>query len=107
MAAYLFIESRDPFADSGVARSWEQARALAERGATVDVVLVQNARARRPPGRRDRGAAPRGRSPREVDDVSLTERAMTASDLDEGMEISTMDQLVDLALEDGRKVVWL
>ena len=105
MAAYLLIESREPFESKDVAYYCELARGLVEAGNEVTLLLVQNAVfAVRPSAH-----APELRALVDsgvkilADDFSLKERGITK--LREGIAVAPIDVVVD-RLEAGCRTLW-
>ena len=107
MAAYLLIESRDPFDTNDVGFCHELARRLAAEGNEVTLFLVQNGVLPARHGARDSGLAELVQAGVEVraDDFSLRERGIAASRLQAGIKPSPLDVVVD-RLADGCKVIW-
>jgi predicted peroxiredoxin len=105
MAAYLLIESRDPFETKDVAYYCELARGLLDIGNQVTLFLVQNAVF----AARASAQAPEVRSLLGsgikifADDFALKERGIT--ELVDGVEIASIDIVVD-HLEAGHKALW-
>lgn len=108
VGGYLIVESREPFGSRDVERMWDLAEELAKAGDEVTVFLVQNGVL---PVRATSAAANRvadlaGRVRVLADDFSLRERAIRPEELAEGVRVSSVDELVDLMLADGSKVIW-
>jgi sulfur transfer complex TusBCD TusB component (DsrH family) len=108
MASYLFIEARDPFDSGDSHHIYDLAGGLADNGDDVTVYLVQNGVL---PTRAASNKAPlvstlAGKATVLADDFSLRERGITSDELVSGVAASTVDDLVDLITDDGRKVIW-
>jgi sulfur relay protein TusB/DsrH len=108
MAKYLLVEARDPFDSADVNRFYDLASGIADQADDVTVFLVQNGVL---PTRRNSSAAARVKKLATkatvlADGFSLRERGIADDDLAEGVQVSDIDQLVDLMAEDGRKVLW-
>jgi sulfur relay (sulfurtransferase) complex TusBCD TusD component (DsrE family) len=108
MAKYLLVEARDPFDSADVSRFYDLAVGMAEQAEDVTVFLVQNGVL---PTRRNSVAAAQVKKLATkttvlADEFSLRERGISTDDLADGVEVSTIDGLVDLLAEDGRKVLW-
>ena len=106
MAKYLFIESRDPFQNLDVKKTWDLACGLAKKGHGVTMFLVQNGvlAARK-------GAAVSTLTANEdisvfADDLSLAERGMTGDDLCDSVSLETIDRLTAILMEDGCRPIW-
>ena len=105
MAAYLLIESRDPFESKDVAYYCDLARGLLQAGNEVTLLLVQNAvfaarlSAHSPELRSLVGSGIKMLA----DDFALRERGITK--LSEGIGIAPIDVVVD-HLEAGHKTLW-
>ena len=110
MARYVLIESRDPFEYADTSYMYNTAGDLAARGNEVTLYLIQNgvfcARqgvANNPlTSLRQKASSVRV----EADDFSLRERGISANALAEGVTISSVDNLVDLLVQEGNKIVW-
>jgi len=107
MNKYLLIESRDPFDSHDSCLFHDLARGQAREGNEVTVFLIQNGVL---PARKDSIYADRLTELVEngvtvlADDFSLRERAVRR--LTEGVQPSTVDALVTLALTEGTKTLW-
>lgn len=107
MAAYLLIESRDPFECNDVTYLYELAEGLVQGGNTVTLFLVQN------------GVLPARRSAKSeylqalakagvtvlADDFSLRERGIRSDRLTQGVKPAALDLVVDRMAE-GHKTLW-
>ena len=109
MAAYVLIESRDPFEYKDTTYMYQMAGELAGQGNKVTLFLIQNGVfcARR--NVKDNPlAALRQQSPAvrvEADDFSLRERGIVANGLEEGIAVTNFNSLVDRVIESGTKIV--
>ena len=108
MSNYVFIESRDPFDSGDTSFLADTATALKKRGNNVTVYLVQNGVL---------GARKQGRKsvlPRLLesgvtvlaDDFSLRERGIQADECQGAVKTASIEQLVDLLVQDNTKGVW-
>ena len=102
---YLLIESRDPFECNDVGYYYELARALAQAGNEVTVLLVQNAVLAVRPSANAPGLRALVASGVKVlaDDFALQQRGITK--LLDGVEIAPIEVVVD-HLEAGHKTIW-
>ncbi len=107
MGSYLIIESRDPFGSADA--DYGAATALADHGDDVTVYLVQNGVLATREASTAAGAIGQlaGKVSLLADDFSLRERGITDDEIVDGVSVSSMDALVDLIADDGRKVIWL
>ena len=110
MARYVLIESRDPFEYGDSLYMYDLAGDLAGKGNDVTLFLVQNGVLTTRRGVKNNPlAALRQRAPSvsvAVDDFSLRERGISQSTIVEGVSVSNVDDLVDLLVQDGCKIVW-
>ena len=110
MAQYVLIESRDPFEYGDSLYMYDMARDLAAKGNGVTLFLVQNGVLTTRKGVKDNPlAAVRRTGPTvniQADDFSLRERGISQSNLVDGVSVSNVDNLVDLLVQDGAKIVW-
>lgn len=106
---YVFIESRDPFESPDTGFVADTAEALAVRGRSVTVFLVQNGVLA------TRSAAARGAHLGRLagagvtvlaDDFSLRERGIEAGELRAGVRPASIETLVDLIVRPDAKTVW-
>jgi sulfur relay protein TusB/DsrH len=108
MGKYLLVESRDPFDSADVGNSYELAQGLADDANDVTVFLVQNgvlpARKASSAGKQVQQLA--SKATVLADDFSLRERGITTDELVKGVTSAEIGTVVDLSLEDGRKVIW-
>lgn len=110
MAQYVLIESRDHFEYADTNYMYSVAGDLASRGNNVTMYLVQNGVfcARRGVANNPlaslRQSAPSVKV--EADDFSLRERGISTDGLEEGVTVSNVDNLVDLLVQEGNKIVW-
>lgn len=108
MGSYLLVETRDPFDSADVGQFYELAEGLAEHGDEVSVFLVQNGvlACRRASTSGDTVARLASRVNVLADQFSLRERGIGGDELAEGVTPAEIDALVDLVVEDGRRVIW-
>ncbi len=107
MAKYLLIESRDPFDSSDSGYFSELVQGIAGRGNETTLFLVQNGVLPTRKGSKYNEVIARlvqGKVKVLADGFSLKERGI--GKLADGVNISDMDQLVDLLLEPGVKTIW-
>jgi len=107
MAAYLLIESRDPFECNDVAYFYDLADGLARAGNTVTLFLVQNGvlPARRSAKSEHLQALAKAGVEVLADDFSLRERGIEAARLSQGVTPAAIDVVID-QLAEGRKALW-
>ena len=108
MGKYLLIETRDPFDSGDVRKSYDLARGLADDNNDVTVFLVQNGvlPTRKASAAADTVAELASKTKVLADDFSLRERGIQKGELVKGVKPTSIDDLVDLVAEDGRKVIW-
>ncbi len=109
MSQYLIIESRDPFESPDVSQMYALANDLSTEGNDVTVFLTQNGALATRSGAKAQGFTDLLNNPKIkvlVDDYSLGERGITESELSSGINIATMDQLIDSIVNESPKVVW-
>jgi len=108
MSKYLFIESRDPFELTDVRELYVLAQSLSGQGHDVTFYLVQNGvlAARSGIKNGDFAKLTGGSIKVLADDFSLGERGIESGDVTSGVQVSNMDELVDLIVEGDSKVVW-
>jgi len=108
MSNYVFIESRDPFESSDARFVVDTATNLKRNGNDVTVFLVQNgvlaARANAV-GSHLPELARRGVRLL-ADDFSLSERGIQAVEFSPGVQVSSIDALVDMLARTDTKVIW-
>src|SRR5574337_214598 len=108
MSRYLLIESKGPL--DGGDYSFELAQQLGEGGHSVSIYLVQDAvlaaRRRFEAGEKLVAGAKTKKVPVLADEVSLRQRGITRERLAEAVLVSTMDDLVDLLMENSDKAIW-
>ena len=108
MSNYVFIESRDPFDSPDTSFLADTAAALKKRGNNVTVFLVQNgvlaarkqARKSALPQLFESGVTVL------ADDFSLRERGIQSDECQSAVRASSIDQLVDLLVQENTKAVW-
>lgn len=108
MAKYLIVETRDPFDSADVRNMYDLAQGLADEN-EVTVFLVQNGVL--PVRKASASAAERitklaQKATVLADDFSLRERGITPGEITQGVKAAAIEKLVDLVVEDGRKVIW-
>ena len=110
MSQYVLIESRDPFEYGDSRYMYDMAGDLAGKGNDVTLFLVQNAALTTRKGVKDNPLAGlKQKAPGvkvQVDDFSLRERGIPESNILDGVSVSKIDDLVDLLVQDGAKIVW-
>ena len=107
MAKYLLIESRDPFDSSDSGYFSELVQGIAGRGNETTLFLVQNGVLPVRKGSKYNDTLSKliqGKVKVLADGFSLKERGI--GKLADGVNISDMDQLVDLLLGPGVKTIW-
>jgi len=107
MAAYLLIESLDPFESRDSEHYWEMATGLAKGGDQVTVLLVQNGVLAARAGARVDGIGALTNAGVEVlaEDFALRERGIRADGLAPGVKVAPLETVLDHMAE-GRKVLW-
>jgi predicted peroxiredoxin len=107
MAAYLLIESRDPFECNDVPYFYDLADGLVQAGNTVTLFLVQNGvlPARRSAKSEHLQALAKAGVEVLADDFSLRERGISSERLPQGVKAAAIDVVVD-QLAQGRKALW-
>ena len=110
MSQYVLIESRDPFEYGDTLYMYDLAGDLAAKGNDVTLFLVQNGVLCARPGVKSNPVAGlRQKAPSvdvQADDFSLRERGISGNRLADGVSVSNVDNLVDLLVKDGAKIVW-
>lgn len=110
MGRYVLIESRDPFEYGDSQYMYDLAGDLAGRGNDVTLFLIQNGVLTTRSGVKNNpisGLKQKAPSVKvAADDFSLRERGISQSRIAQGVEVSSADNLVDLLVEDGTKIVW-
>ena len=110
MAQYVLIESRDPFEYADTTYMYDLAGDLAGRGNGVTLFLVQNGvLCARRGVKNNPVAGMKQKAPSvqvQADDFSLRERGISSGGLVDGVSVSSVDNLVDLLVQDGTKIVW-
>lgn len=107
MAAYLLIESRDPFTSRSVDNHYELAAQLKSRGNEVTLFLVENGvlAARRGPRADALAKLSAAGVAVKADSYALRERGIGADRLASGVESTELDFVVD-QLAAGTKTIW-
>jgi predicted peroxiredoxin len=108
MNHYVFIESRDPFESRDIQFVVETTAALRRRGNAVTVFFVQNGVFAARKTARNPGLTQLSQAGIRLlaDDFSLCERGIQASELLAGVELSTIEALVDLLARPRSKAIW-
>jgi sulfur transfer complex TusBCD TusB component (DsrH family) len=108
MGSYLLVETRDPFDSAVVGTTYDLVEDLSGHGDDVTLFLAQNGvlAARKASTAGSRIAQVASRAQVLADDFSLRERGIDVGELADGVQAAPIDTVVDLALEDGRKVIW-
>ena len=104
----MFIESRDPFESPDTSFLADTAASLKKRGNDVTVFLVQNgvlaarklSRKSHLPQLLESGVTVL------ADDFSLRERGIQSDECQTAIKAASIDQLVDLLVQDNTKAVW-
>ena len=107
MAAYLLIESRDPFDSNDVAVYYQLATDLVKAGNQVVLFLVQNGVLPARAGAHADGLAAAAREGVDVlaDEFSLRERGIAPERLAEGVRPSPLEVVIDQHAS-GAKAMW-
>jgi predicted peroxiredoxin len=107
---YVLIESRDPFEYGDSLYMYDLAGDLASKGNDVTLFLIQNGVLTTRKGVKNNpltGLHKKAPSVKvSVDDFSLRERGIARSSIVEGASVSSVDNLVDLLVQNGTKIVW-
>lgn len=108
MISYFFIESRDPFESRDVQFVIEVATGLKRGDNEVTVFLVQNGvlAARRNARGSQLGSLAEAGVRLLADDFSLQERGIDPAELASGVELSTIDALVDALVGENTRAIW-
>ena len=110
MARYTLIESRDPFEYGDSLYMYDLAGDLAGKGNDVTLFLIQNGVLTTRKGVKNNPLTGlKQRAPAvnvAADDFSLRERGISQSSIVEGVKVSNVDNLVDMLVQDGTKIVW-
>ena len=110
MAQYVLIESRDHFEYGDSVYMYGMAGDLAGRGNDVNLFLVQNAALTTRKGVKNNPLTSlKQKAPGvkvSVDDFSLRERGISQSSIIDEVSVSNIDNLVDLLVQEGAKIVW-
>ena len=110
MSRYVLIESRDPFEYGDPTYMYDLAGDLASAGNEVTLFLIQNGVLTTRKGVKNNPLGGlRQRSPSvklAADDFSLRERGIPQSGTLDGVTVSSVDNLVDLLVQEGTKIVW-
>jgi sulfur transfer complex TusBCD TusB component (DsrH family) len=109
MSKYVLIESRDPFDSRDCEWLYDTAQRLTQSGNEVTVFLVQNGVLQTRKGSHYTASISElAQSDVKLlaDSLSLKERAITEDKLISDVQSSTIDELVDLIMEDNVKSFW-
>ena len=108
MAKYLLIESRDPFENNIAARQYDLAVNLVKEGNQVTLFLVQNGVLPARPGNLSSLLTNAAKAGVEVlaDDFSLRERGIRGEEINRAIRESSIDNLVDMLVQDNTKAIW-
>lgn len=108
MSHFLFIESLDPFEDRGVEAYLSTALDLRKQNQQVTVFFVENgANAVRQGAKVPlRDALHQAGATLKVDELALSERGIRQEKLASGVEIGTVETIVDLLVEPDTKAIW-
>ncbi len=110
MGKYLLIESRDPYEYADTHYFYDLAGDLARRDHEVTFFLIQNGvLVAREGARPNKIAALRTTAPAVrvlADEFSLRERGIGQQAVVPEVEVTGIDRLVDLLMEEGRKPIW-
>ena len=110
MAKYALIESRDPFEYGDTLYMYDLAGDLAGKGNNVTLFLIQNGVLTTRKGVKNNplsGLKQKAPSVKvAADDFSLRERGISKSAIEDGVQVSNVDNLVDILVEQGTKIVW-
>ena len=106
MSKYLFIETRDPFEHNDATQTWNLAESLANKGHDVAFYLVQNGVLAVRMGAKINTLTDTELVNVYADDISLRERGVSVEHMLGGVTVSSVDTLIDLTMEDGRKAIW-
>jgi sulfur transfer complex TusBCD TusB component (DsrH family) len=105
---YVFVESRDPFESPDTAFLADTATSLKKRGNTVTVFLVQNGvfSARKQARRSHLAQLLESGVTVLADDFSLRERGIELEECQGTVKTASIDQLVDLLVQENTKAIW-
>jgi predicted peroxiredoxin len=108
MTNYIFIETRDPFDSADTRFVEETAAALRQRGNDVTIFLLQNGVfASRQNGRESTLSRMALAGVKILaDDFSLCERGIQKGELAPGIELSSIETLVDSLMQENTKAIW-
>ncbi len=108
MSNYLFIESRDPFDSPDTSFVTESAVSLKKRGNKVTVFLVQNGvlAARKQAQKTHLPLLFESGVTVLADDFSLRERAIQPDECHGAVKSGSVEQLVDLLVQENTKAIW-
>ena len=108
MSNYVFIESRDPFDSPDTAFLVDTAASLKKRGNSVTVFLVQNGvlAARKQSRKSQLPQLLESGITVLADDFSMRERGIQSDECPSAVKSASIDQLVDLLVQENTKAVW-
>ena len=110
MGRYVLIESRDPFEYGDSLYMYDLAGDLAKKGNDVTLFLIQNGVLTTRRGVKNNPLTGlKEKAPAvsvAADDFSIRERGISQNAIVDGVQISNVDNLVDLLVEKGTKIVW-
>ncbi len=108
MGSYLLVETRTSWESSEVVGFFDMAEALADQGNQVDLVLMQNAVVMAKVGQQSRllELAERSNVTLWADDFSLAERAISESELEGVVALTTMQAFVTMLTRPENKPIW-
>ena len=108
MSNYVFIESRDPFDSPDTSFLAHTAAALKKRGNNVTVFLVQNAvlAARKQARKSELPQFIESGITVLADDFSMRERGIESGECHSNLKTASIDQLVDLLVQENTKAIW-
>ena len=108
MSNYVLIESRDPFESRDTSFLADTAASLKKRGNNVTVFLVQNGvlAARKQARKSNLPQLLESDVTVLADDFSMKERGIQSEECQTAVKTSSIDQLVDLLVQQNTKAVW-
>lgn len=106
MTRYFLIESRNPWDSQQVDRNYQIAADLAKAGNEVTLFMVENAVLATRSSAKSNGLANLKRVKLLADDFSLKERGIIPSEIRPGVEVTSINAVVD-AMANKEKMIWL
>ena len=108
MTNYVFIETRDPFESRDMRFVEETATALMKRGHGVTIFLVQNGVLATRKNAHDSylNRLSRAGVTLLADDFSMCERGIQPAELKAGVQLSSIEALVDALAQENTKAIW-